>query len=144
MRRGPGDARAESSAGFTLLEVLIAFAILSVAVVAVIQGFAQGLRLLKVAGDHQRAVLLADQKAREVVNPIEAHDKGQEGAFDWERTVSIVTTPDLERTPATRKWHVYQIDVKVRWSDTRGVQVVTLRTSAERPSRGTSLTGTTR
>jgi general secretion pathway protein I len=144
MRRGPGDSRARSSAGFTLLEVLVAFAILSVAVVAIIQGFAQGLRLLKVAGDHQRAVLLADQKAREVVNPVEAHDKGQEGAFDWERTVSIVTTPDLERTPATRKWHVYQIDVKVRWGDTRGVQVVTLRTAAERPAAGTPLTGTTR
>jgi general secretion pathway protein I len=144
MRRGLGDSRARSSAGFTLLEVLVAFAILSVAVVAIIQGFAQGLRLLKVAGDHQRAVLLADQKAREVVNPVEAHDKGQEGAFDWERTVSIVTTPDLERTPATRKWHVYQIDVKVRWSDTRGVQVVTLRTSAERPAARTPLTGTTR
>jgi general secretion pathway protein I len=144
MRRGRGDSRARSSAGFTLLEVLVAFAILSVAVVAIIQGFAQGLRLLKVAGDHQRAVLLADQKAREVVNPVEAHDKGQEGAFDWERTVSIVTTPDLERTPATRKWHVYQIDVKVRWGDTRGVQIVTLRTAAERPAAGTPLTGTTR
>jgi general secretion pathway protein I len=144
MRRGLGDSSARWSAGFTLLEVLVAFAILSVAVVAIIQGFAQGLRLLKVAGDHQRAVLLADQKAREVVNPVEAHDKGQEGAFDWERTVSIVTTPDLERTPATRKWHVYQIDVKVRWGDTRGVQVVTLRTAAERPAAGTPLTGTTR
>jgi general secretion pathway protein I len=144
MRRGLGDSRARPSAGFTLLEVLVAFAILSVAVVAIIQGFAQGLRLLKVAGDHQRAVLLADQKAREVVNPVVAHDKGQEGAFDWERTVSIVTTPDLERTPATRKWHVYQIDVKVRWGDTRGVQVVTLRTAAERPAAGTPLTGTTR
>jgi general secretion pathway protein I len=144
MRQSPRGARAGRSAGFTLLEVLVAFAILSVAVVAVIQGFAQGLRLLKVAGDHQRAVLLADQKAREVVNPVEARDRGQDGAFDWERTVTIVTTPDLDRTPATRKWHVYQIDVKVRWGDTRGVQVVTLRTSAERPAAGTPLTGTTR
>ena len=144
MRPGPRGARAGRSAGFTLLEVLVAFAILSVAVVAVIQGFAQGLRLLKVAGDHQRAVLLADQKAREVINPVEAHDRGQDGAFDWERSVTIVTTPDLDRTPATRKWHVYQIDVKVRWGDTRGVQVVTLRTSAEQPAAGTPLTGTTR
>jgi general secretion pathway protein I len=144
MKPGPPDARAGRSAGFTLLEVLVAFAILSVAVVVVIQGFAQGLRLLKVAGDHQRAVLLADQKAREVVNPVEAHDRGQDGAFDWERNVTIVTTPDLDRTPATRKWRVYQIDVRVRWSDTRGVQVVTLRTSAEQPAAGTPLTGTTR
>ena len=144
MRPGPRGARAGRSAGFTLLEVLVAFAILSVAVVAVIQGFAQGLRLLKAAGDHQRAVLLADQKAREVINPVEAHDRGQDGAFDWERSVTIVTTPDLDRTPATRKWHMYQIDVKVRWGDTRGVQVVTLRTSAEQPAAGTPLTGTRR
>lgn len=144
MRRGPGRRRAEWSAGFTLLEVLVAFAILSVAVVAVIQGFAQGLRLLKVAGDHQRAVLLADQKAREVINPVEAHDRGQDGAFDWERSVTLVTTPDLERTPATRKWHVFQIDVKVRWGDTREVQVVTLRTSAEQPAAGTPQVGTPR
>ena len=144
MKPGPPDARAARSAGFTLLEVLVAFAILSVAVVTVIQGFAQGLRLLKVAGDHQRAVLLADQKAREVVNPVEAHDRGQDGAFDWERNVTIVTTPDLDRTPATRKWRVYQIDVRVRWSDTRGVQVVTLRTSAEQPGSGATAVGTPR
>jgi general secretion pathway protein I len=143
MRRGPGRTRAGWSAGFTLLEVLVAFAILSVAVVAVIQGFAQGLRLLKVAGDHQRAALLADQKAREVINPVEAHDRGQDGAFDWERNVTIVTTPDLERTPASRKWHVYQIDVKVRWGDTRAVQVVTLRTLAEQPEGGLPRTTTT-
>src|SRR5262249_46488475 len=45
-----GDAR-----GFTLLEVLVAFAILAVAIVSLIELSAQGLRLLKVSGDHQRA-----------------------------------------------------------------------------------------
>jgi len=128
----PDGTHTRQNAGFTLLEVLVAFAILSVAVVAVIQGFAQGLRLLKVAGDHQQAVLLADQKAREVIMPVEGHDRGQDGAFDWERTVTVVKAPDLERTPATRKWTVYQIDVKVRWGDKRGVEIVTLRTSAEK------------
>ena len=132
----PLGTAARRSAGFTLLEVLIAFAILSVAVVALIQGFAQGLRLLKAAGDHQQAVLLADQKARELVIPVTGHDQGQEGTFDWERTVTVVKAPDLERTPATRKWRVYQIDVKVRWGDRRGVEVVTLRTSAEEPPDG--------
>lgn len=127
---------ARGDGGFTLLEVLIALAILSLAVVAVIQGFAQGLRLLKVAGDHQQAVLLADQKAREVVIPIEGHEQGQEGAFDWERRVSKVGTPDLQRTPATAKWHVYQIDVKVRWGDRRALELTTLRTSAEKAPPG--------
>ena len=129
--------RRRSQAGFTLLEVLIAFAILSVAVVAVIQGFAQGLRLLKVAGDHQQAVLLADQKTREMVVPVEGHDQGKDGNFDWERVVTVVPAPDLTRTAATAKWHIYRIDVKVSWGDKRGVEIVSLRTSAETPNTGT-------
>lgn len=133
MRRG-------SQGGFTLLEVLIAFAILSVAVVAVIQGFAQGLRLLKVAGDHQQAVLLADQKTREMVIPVEGRDQGKEGNFDWERKVTVVPAPDLTRTAATAKWRVYQIDVKVSWGDKRGVEIVSLRTSPETPTSAQATT----
>ena len=121
-----------SEAGFTLLEVLVAFTILCVAVVAVVQGFAQGLRLLRAAGDQQQAVLIADQKAREVVIPAEGRDEGKEGMFDWERTISVVSAPDLTRTPATAKWHVFQIDVTVRWGEKRRVEIVTLRTSAEK------------
>jgi len=138
--RVPEQARrgGRAQAGFTLLEVLIAFAILSIAVVAVIQGFAQGLRLLKVAGDHQQAVLLADQKTREMVTPVEGRDQGKEGNFEWERTVTVVPAPDLTRTQATAKWHVYQIDVKVSWGDKRGVEIVSLRTAADTPASGTT------
>jgi general secretion pathway protein I len=136
-RRGSSGAQG----GFTLLEVLIAFAILSVAVVAVIQGFAQGLRLLKVAGDHQQAVLLADQKTREMVIPIEGRDQGKEGNFDWERVVTVVAAPDLTRTAVSAKWRVYQIDVKVSWGDKRGVEIVSLRTSAAPPTSELATSG---
>jgi len=125
-----------SQAGFTLLEVLVAFTILCVAVVAVIQGFAQGLRLLRAAGDQQMAVLIADQKAREVIIPLEGREEGNEGGFDWERKMSGVSAPDLTRTPASAKWHVYQIDVTVRWGEKRRLEVVTLRTSAEKAPPG--------
>jgi len=133
-----GRPRGGAQGGFTLLEVLIAFAILSIAVVAVIQGFAQGLRLLKVAGDHQQAVLLADQKIREMVTVVEGRDQGKEGNYDWERTVTVVPAPDLTRTQATAKWHVYQIDVKVSWGDKRGVEIVSLRTATDTPASGTT------
>jgi type II secretion system protein I len=122
------SVRRPSPAGFTLLEVLVALAILSLAIVASIQGFAQGLRLLKLSGDHQRAVLVADEKAREVVVPAEGHDEGTEGPFAWERTVRVVETPDLAPLGQVVAWRVYEIAVTVRWDERRHVEIATLRT----------------
>jgi type II secretion system protein I len=119
--------------GFTLLEVLVALAILSLTVVVSIQGFAQGLRLLKLSGDHQAAMLIADLKAREVTTPKEGREDGTEGAFTWERTVKVLPSPDLDIPGRAVKWHVYEIDVKVKWCDrnVRTVEIATLRTLAD-------------
>jgi general secretion pathway protein I len=118
--------------GFTLLEVLIAFTILSLTVVVAVQGFAQGLRLLKLSGDHQRAILIADQKAREVVTPKEGREEGTEGAFAWERTIKTVPAPELEVPGRAARWHVYEVNVQVAWGDSRRtVGITTLRTVSE-------------
>ena len=117
-------------AGFTLLEVLVALAILSLAIVASIQGFAQGLRLLKLSGDHQQAMLLADQKAREVVVPSEGREEGTEGLFRWERTTKVLEAPDLVPNVGLPLWRVYEIDVRVNWDTSRRVEVSTLRTTS--------------
>jgi general secretion pathway protein I len=125
----PRGRRATGQAGFTLLEVLVALAILSLAVVAAIQGFAQGLRLLKLAGDHQQAMLLADQKAREVIKPTEGQDQGTEGTFTWERKTTVVEAPDLAIVGRPKTWEVYDITVDVRWDDRRHVTLTTRRTA---------------
>lgn len=117
--------------GFTLLEVLVALAILGLAVVASIQGFAQGLRLLKLAGDHQQAMLIADQKAREVDVPKAGQEQGTEGAFTWERRIRALEAPDLEGPGRPAKWHVYEIAVEVKWGERRHVEIATLRTVSE-------------
>ena len=118
-------------AAFTLLEVLVALAILGLAIVVSIQGFASGLRLLKLSGEHQEAMLLADLKAREVTAPTQpARDTGTEGPFTWEREVKQVVTPDLEVDGRTGRWRQWEVDVHVRWGDHRQVSVATLRTVA--------------
>jgi general secretion pathway protein I len=128
-------------AGFTLLEVLVALAILGVAVVAVIQGFAQGLRLLKVSGDHQQAMLLADIKLREITEeqlradsgPVE-REANDEGPFHWERTTTLLETPDLRPATGPPRWRVYQLAVRVSWDEHREVELVTLRTVPATPT----------
>lgn len=117
--------------GFTLLEVLVALAILSLAVVACIQGFAQGLRLLKLSGDHQRAMLLADLKAREVVKLEETEDQGTEEEFQWHRSTRLLEAPDLTpESGAPPRFRVWEIAVRVSWDERRRVEITTLRTAA--------------
>jgi general secretion pathway protein I len=118
--------------GFTLIEVLVAFAILSLTVVVAVQGFAGGLRLLKLSGDHQRAILIADQKAREVVVPKEGREEGTEGGFAWERVIKPVPAPELDVPGRPAKWHMYEISVQVAWGEQRrAVGVTTLRTVSD-------------
>src|SRR5688572_9650377 len=128
--------------GFTLLEVLVALAILSLAVVASIQGFAQGLRLLKLSGDHQKAMLLADQKVREMVEPVEGQDRGTEGPFRWERITRAIVTPDLAPPGAIPRGHLYEIDVRVSWDPRREIEIRTLRMAATHTATGAPKTTT--
>lgn len=117
-----------TSAGFTLLEVLIAMVILSVAVVGLIQTASQGLRLLKVSSDHQEAVALGDRLVRAVDSPVEGMDSGQEGQFSWERRVRVVAVPDELSPPSSSSPQLLALSVAVRWSNGRTVEVATLRT----------------
>ena len=128
--------------GFTLLEVLVALAILGVAVVASIQGFAGGLRLLKLSGDHQDAMLFADQKIREVVALAEGREEGTDERYRWTRTVSKVPTPELAAAARPINWSVYEIDVRVRWDEHREIQLTTLRTVSDATTASTLTPGT--
>ena len=123
--------------GFTLLEVLIAFTILAVGVVSLIQLTSQGLRLLRVSGDHQQAVQIADRLTRDTqVNAEEETSEaivetGEEGSFTWERRVTRVALPEeLEpKTPVPGKEvpGLYAVAVAVRWGHNHMVEVATLR-----------------
>ena len=115
--------------GFTLLEVLVALAILSLAVVTSIQLFAGGLRLLKVAGEHQQAALLADQKTREVGALVEGFATGTEGEFTWERSIRSTEVPAELVLASPKPYRIYTVTVQVRWDGKRSVEVATLRTA---------------
>jgi general secretion pathway protein I len=141
----PSRRRAE--AGFTLLEVLVAFAILSIAIVSLIELCSQGLRLLKLSGDHQQAVQLADRIARETEvsgdsATAETLDGGEEGNFAWERRVARLELPPefepKQTVPGRELPGLYTVSVSVRWGRNQSVEVATLR--APSPTSATTQT----
>jgi hypothetical protein len=110
---------------------MVALAILGIAVVTVIQLFSQSLRLLKLSGDHQQAVLLADQKARELTTIAEGTEQGQEREFSWERRVTKTPVPEELAAAGSAPLRIFQVSVLVRWSANRQVEVATYRTARE-------------
>lgn len=113
--------------GFTLLEVLVAMVILSVAVVTLIQLASQGLRLLRVSGEHQDAVMLADRLARSADVSGESVDTGHEGAFAWERRTKLVVVPADPAPVGTDAPRLLALSVAVKWGSGRSVELSTLR-----------------
>ena len=100
MRPNSGPRRA---AGFTLLEVLIAFAVLAVMLIPILQVFGGGLGLTQTARGYAEGTLLARSKLAEVSGAkdlAEGETSGEfeERGFHWQASVvqdqSVVTLPD--------------------------------------------------
>ena len=117
------------SAGFTLLEVVVAMVILSVAVVTLIQLASQSLRLLKLSSDHQEATILADRLVRAADPATEGMESGQDGRFTWERRVRAVAVPDELSPTIGAAPRLLSLVVAVRWGSGRTVEMSTLRLS---------------
>jgi type II secretion system protein I len=122
------------SAGFTLLEVLVAMVILSVAVVTLIQLASQGLRLLKASSDHQEAALLADRVTRNADPKVESTASGQEGQFTWAWRARLLAVPD-ELTPTQGpRPRLLELSTTVQWGKGRTMEIVTLRLAQGAPN----------
>jgi general secretion pathway protein I len=123
--------------GFTLIEVLVALVLLSVAVVATLQLFGGGLRLARTAGDQLEATLLANAKLVEagLETPEEGAVEGTEGDYRWVRRITL--DPELlpAETDPTKLSSVRlaRVSVEVRWGRNRHVELVTLRAWAVPP-----------
>jgi len=115
------------SAGFTLLEVVVAMVILSVAVVTLIQLASQSLRLLKLSSDHQEATILADRLVLAADPATEGMESGQDGRFTWECRACAVAVPDELSPTIGAAPRLLSLMVAVRWGSGRTVEMSTLR-----------------
>ncbi len=124
--------------GFSLLEVLVAFAILSISLGVLLQVFATGLRNTGMADDYSQATLYAESiltaYGREAPLSEGVHEGAINDRFSWRGTVSAYTEglPDSEKT----RMKAYRISVEVFWHgwvQTRSVILETLRLTPVKP-----------
>jgi general secretion pathway protein I len=108
------------STGFTLLEVMVAMAVMAVALMAVFGSQSQSVSLASEAKFSTMAALLAQSKMAET-DILDAQnlreDSGGFGedfpGYSWQLTVNDVSSIDLENISN----HLKQIDIVVSWGE---------------------------
>lgn len=103
--------------GFTLIEVLISLAVVSVAFLAILRGSVFNLRSQKEASDLTVAVIAADTMLKETIAggyPESGEEEGafEEGAYEgfrWRKTVQVIEFPFIEELKL--------VTVEIEWGD---------------------------
>ncbi len=107
--------------GFTLLEVIVAFTILSIALVGLLQAFATGMHGLGAAQASATAVMHARSKLDEVGEVIPLEDSEQSGEYDdgyrWEVRITRV---EEDADAGVLEPLAIPFDVEVTVTDPRG------------------------
>jgi len=117
-----------SCRGFSLLEVLVAFTILAMLLVALFQVFSGGLYAARAGDGYTRATVVAQSRLATVgvEQPLQVGviSGTTEDAFHWRVTVSAYHDDQLPVKDALLQ--PLTVNVDVFWEDTGGARIVTL------------------
>jgi len=103
--------------GFTLIETLVAFMILAISLVVVMQLFSGGLKANKLSSDYLYGIFHAQEKMEELLvseNTLGENLSGDFGdGYSWQATVDLIEVED--ETDTTLPVSVYDITLDVSW-----------------------------
>ena len=116
-----------ASAGFSLLEILVALTIFAIGAGGILVALGNHLRSVSYMEDQSRAVRIASREINELRRSEEYDDMGYEGSEDRFVWVAQMHSDDLSRWPAIDDIEdsaddgtPAQLEVVVRWSDVAG------------------------
>lgn len=117
----------QRSKGFSLLEVLVAMSILSIAVVALFQLFSVNLRSVKKAEDYSKAML----HARSLMDEAYALPKLTSGSESFDFKDGFKGSRDIQPKSAEGNVKTFDITVAVSWLPSGALELKGLRTYYE-------------
>ncbi len=116
-------------AGYTLIEVLVAFVILSLALTVLLRIFSGGLRSVSLSSQYAHAILVAEAQLASADTPaalVPGTTTGTDGeAFHWTRRVSDYR-PGPAREAGAALVSAYQVEVDVEWRQAGKTRTVSL------------------
>ena len=121
-----GKTGLRKTAGFTLLELLVAFAIMAMSLGMLYRASGGGARSVGEIENYQRAVLLAESvlALRDVVPQGGWNETGESAGFAWR--VSSVPFGDPSRAPGLVK--LQEVRIAVSWNESARPKVFELNT----------------
>jgi general secretion pathway protein I len=122
--------------GFTLIEIVVAFVLLSAVLMTGFEIFSTGLRRAGDLDDQARALVIAQSKlaaagTEELFKEGSKQGQSEDGRFRW--TLVIQRTDEGSAgpgQPVNNAYQLYRVDVRVEWttidSRTRAIELATL------------------
>jgi len=106
--------------GFTLLEVVIAMAILGMGLAVIMELFSGGFRLGRAAEEYTKAANYARIKLEEIVSQQNIAEGTEEGEFDdafrWQVSVKKIDILPIEKNPDFKPpVELFQVKVNILW-----------------------------
>lgn len=114
--------------GFTLLEILVALALLAIAVTVVIQLFSANLKAIYSSEDYINATIKADSKLREVLSDDNLSERSWSEITDDGYTIYGDVYKTLKERTEDLNLDLLEIDLTVRWMVGSREKSITLRT----------------
>src|SRR4030067_2024364 len=118
------------NSGFTLIEVIVAIAILAISLVMIMQLFSGGLRASRASCDYTRAIVHANDKREDLyMEPVSGSGEFEDG-FKWES--EVYPLEEYKEKPENLDVNLLKVKVKVIWSNIanqqKSVELVSLKT----------------
>ena len=105
--------------GFTLMETLVALAVLGITLAVIMELFSGGLRSGRLSDDYTRAAVFGREKMEDILSSKYLDEGSSQGelkeGFRWKASISRLEPPEeeAEKTP----FHIYRVKVSILWGD---------------------------